>query len=132
MKTHRDFLKKIASFGASVFTTPLLLEGEREEDCFFSSESTSSMLVPMNDALKTTGIFLNEVSHDVPHQNWGEGEWEQDFRYMRDIGVNTVIMIRFGYCEFINLSFEALVKQGLLYAFCCFVVCFFCWQKNIT
>ena len=72
MKTRRDFLKKAALFGASAFTAPSLLGQEREEACFFSPESTSSMLVPMGDALKITGTFLDEVSHDIPHQNWGE------------------------------------------------------------
>lgn len=46
MKTRRDFLKKAALFGASAFTAPSLLGQEREEACFFSPESTSSMLVP--------------------------------------------------------------------------------------
>ena len=35
-------------------------------------------------------------------QNWGEGEWDRDFRYMRDIGIDTVIMIRSGYRKFIT------------------------------
>jgi len=36
----------------------------------------------MGDALKITGTFLDEISHDIPHQNWGEIEWDRDFRYM--------------------------------------------------
>lgn len=68
MKTRRDFLKKAALFGASAFTAPSLLGQEREEACFFSPESTSSMLVPMGDALKITGTFLDEVSHVNPEK----------------------------------------------------------------
>ena len=26
--------------------------------------------------MKITGTFLDEISHDIPHQNWGEREWE--------------------------------------------------------
>lgn len=112
MKTRRDFLKKAALFGASAFTAPSLLGQEREEACFFSPESTSSMLVPMGDALKITGTFLDEVSHDIPHQNWGEGEWDRDFRYMRDIGIDTVIMIRSGYRKFITYPSKHLLSKG--------------------
>ena len=83
MKTRRDFLKRTALLGASAFIAPSLLGRESDGDCFFSQESTSSMLVPMGDALKITGTFLDEISHDIPHQNWGEREWDQDFRYMQ-------------------------------------------------
>ena len=37
------------------------------------------MLVPMGDALKNYRYILDEVSHDIPHQNWGEGEWDRGF-----------------------------------------------------
>ena len=26
-----------------------------------------------------TGTFIDEISHDIPHQNWGPVEWEKDF-----------------------------------------------------
>lgn len=67
MKTRRDFLKRTALLGASAFMAPSLLGRESDGDCFFSQESTSSMLVPMGDALKITGTFLDEISHDI----WG-------------------------------------------------------------
>lgn len=51
MKTRRDFLKRTALLGASAFIAPSLLGRESDGDCFFSQESTSSMLVPMGDAL---------------------------------------------------------------------------------
>ena len=44
--------------------------------------------------LKITGTFLDEISHDIPHQNWGEREWDEDFRLMKAIGIDTVVMIR--------------------------------------
>ena len=60
MKTRRDFLKRTALLGASAFMAPSLLGRESDGDCFFSQESTSSMLVPMGDALKITGTFLDQ------------------------------------------------------------------------
>ena len=112
MKTRRDFLKRTALFGASAFMAPSLLGREGDGDCFFSQESASSMLVPMGDALKITGTFLDEISHDIPHQNWGEREWDQDFRYMQSIGIDTVIMIRSGYRKFITYPSAHLLGKG--------------------
>lgn len=52
--------------------------------------------------MKITGTFIDEISHDIPHQNWGEKEWDQDFSYMKAIGIDTVILIRSGYRRFIT------------------------------
>ena len=49
-----------------------------------------------------TGTFLDEISHDIPHQNWGPKEWEQDFLHMKAMGIDTVILIRCGYRKFIT------------------------------
>ena len=47
--------------------------------------------------MKITGTFLDEISHDIPHQNWGPLEWEQDFSHMSQMGIDTVILIRSGH-----------------------------------
>ena len=52
--------------------------------------------------MKITGTFLDEISHDIPHQNWGREEWDQDFGYMKAAGIDTVILIRSGYRRFIT------------------------------
>ena len=52
--------------------------------------------------MKITGTFIDEISRDIPHQNWGEKEWDQDFAHMKHIGIDTVIMIRSGYRKFIT------------------------------
>ena len=52
--------------------------------------------------MRITGTFLDEISHDIPHQNWSEKEWDLDFQYMQAVGINTVIMIRSGYRRFIT------------------------------
>lgn len=52
--------------------------------------------------MKLTGTFIDEISHDIPHQNWGEKEWDRDFAYMKAIGIDTVILIRSGYRRFIT------------------------------
>ena len=44
-----------------------------------------------------TGTFLDEITHDIPSQNWGPDEWARDFDAMRAVGIDTVILIRAGY-----------------------------------
>jgi hypothetical protein len=29
--------------------------------------------------LPITATFLDKISHDIPHQNWGAKEWGADF-----------------------------------------------------
>ncbi|MEJ5964053.1 DUF4434 domain-containing protein [Pedobacter immunditicola] len=52
--------------------------------------------------MKITGTFLDEISHDIPHQNWGAEEWDNDFAHMKSVGIDTVIMIRSGYRKFLT------------------------------
>jgi hypothetical protein len=49
-----------------------------------------------------TGTFIDEISHDIPHQNWGAAEWARDFEYMKAAGIDTVVVIRCGYRRFIS------------------------------
>ena len=72
--------------------------------------------IPKAQGLKLTGAFLDEISHDIPHQNWGPREWEQDFKYMKAIGIDTVIVIRSGYRKFLTYPSEYLMKKRGAYA----------------
>lgn len=65
-----------------------------------------------SDILPITGTFLDEISHDIPHQNWGRHEWEKDFDHMAAMGIDTVILIRSGYRRFITYPSDYLVGQG--------------------
>jgi len=59
-----------------------------------------------------TGTFIDEISHDIPHQNWGRAEWEKDFQSMKAMGIDTVIMIRSGYRRFITYPSQYLQSKG--------------------
>jgi len=61
--------------------------------------------------MKITGTFLDEISHDIPHQNWGVTEWERDFAAMRSIGIDKVIIIRSGYKRWMTYPSEVLAKH---------------------
>lgn len=62
-----------------------------------------------------TGTFLDEISHDIPHQNWGVKEWDMDFRAMKSIGIDTVIMIRCGYKKWITYPSNVLTNNENCY-----------------
>jgi len=118
----RDFIKKAAFASASIVATSgfAACAGKdqrtdgREFPRSVQKDETlkSKLIVPQNNGLKITGAFLDEISHDIPHQNWGEAEWDLDFQYMKAIGIDTVIMIRSGYKKFITYPSAYLLEKG--------------------
>jgi len=65
--------------------------------------------------MKIKGTFLDEISHDIPHQNWGKKEWDQDFAYMKQVGINTVILIRSGYKKWLTYPSKILLEKEKAY-----------------
>ena len=61
--------------------------------------------------MKIKGTFLDEISHDIPHQNWGRKEWDHDFAYMKEIGINSVILIRSGYRKWLTYPSQILTTR---------------------
>jgi hypothetical protein len=61
--------------------------------------------------MRLTGTFLDEISHDIPHQNWGPEEWERDFLAMRSIGIDTVILIRSGHKRWLTYPSKVLIER---------------------
>ncbi len=61
--------------------------------------------------MKITGTFLDEITHDIPSQNWGYAEWERDFQAMQQIGIDTVILIRCGHKRFMTYPSVVLAKE---------------------
>ena len=58
-----------------------------------------------------TGTFLDEITHDIPSQNWGKREWARDFDAMKAMGIDTVILIRAGYRDQCVFDSEVLAKH---------------------
>ena len=111
--SRRDFLKQISVAGATVMAGSLssCTNNEKRESVLQSGNIENRLIVPKAQGLKITGTFLDEISHDIPHQNWGEKEWDRDFSYMKAIGIDTVIVIRSGYRKFITYPSEYLMKK---------------------
>jgi hypothetical protein len=105
-KNRRDFIKKLSVAGATMATGAFAACNGKE-----TTDAESKLIVPKAGGIRLTGAFLDEISHDIPHQNWGEKEWDQDFAYMKAIGIDTVIMIRSGYKKFITYPSEYLMKS---------------------
>jgi beta-galactosidase GanA len=61
--------------------------------------------------IRITGTFLDEITHDIPAQNWGEKEWAADFDAMKAVGIDTVILIRAGYRRTATFQSKVLSKQ---------------------
>ncbi len=65
--------------------------------------------------MKLTGTFLDEVSLDIPSQNWGRAEWDLDFATMKAVGIDTVIMIRCGHNKWAAYPSDVLRKEAGAY-----------------
>jgi len=113
--SRRDFFKKTSITGIAAMTLPLAGLASDFEPSQSISGIESKLIVPKAKGLKITGTFLDEISHDIPHQNWGEKEWDADFAHMKAIGIDTVIMIRSGYRKFITYPSEYLLKKHNCY-----------------
>jgi hypothetical protein len=66
--------------------------------------------------IKITGTFIDEITYDIPSQNWDEDEWDRDFQAMKEIGIDTVIIIRAGLrdrCIFSSKVLKVEVEEDL-------------------
>ncbi|MDO9579342.1 MAG: DUF4434 domain-containing protein [Bacteroidales bacterium] len=66
--------------------------------------------------MKIKATFLDEISHDIPHQNWGTAEWDDDFAYMKEVGIEMVVLIRCGYKRWQTYPSEVLTREEQCYA----------------
>ena len=62
--------------------------------------------------IKLKGTFLDEITHDIPSQNWTARDWDKDFRAMKAVGIDTVILIRAGYKRQAALPSAVLEKEA--------------------
>ncbi len=111
-QSRREFVGKSAIAGMAAFSVPFSSCARETKEQTKEENIRSKLIVPEGNALPITGTFLDEISHDIPHQNWGEKEWDTDFQNMKAIGIDTVIMIRSGYRKFITFPSKYLLSKG--------------------
>ena len=119
MTDRRSFLKTAAAAAATAIVAPSVIGCKPKVQAAGASSpilmpeaDENGLIVPKNNGLPITGTFLDEISHDIPHQNWGVKEWDADFQNMKAIGIDTVIMIRSGYRKFITWPSKYLMSKG--------------------
>jgi len=65
--------------------------------------------------MRITGTFLDEITHDIPSNNWGRQEWAADFQVMQAIGIDTVILIRAGCGRSATFASQVLQREVDIY-----------------
>jgi len=60
-----------------------------------------------------TGTFLDGIAGDIPSNNWGHKEWEKQFDNMKEMGMDTVIIIRVGSED--SAMYKSKVMQTTIY-----------------
>jgi hypothetical protein len=65
--------------------------------------------------IKLKGTFLDEITHDIPSQNWVRKDWVKDFDAMKAVGIDTVILIRAGYKQHCVFNSSVLKNQVNIY-----------------
>lgn len=40
------------------------------------------------------GTFIDEITYDIPSNNWSHEQWAKDLDYMKEVGIDSVIFIR--------------------------------------
>ena len=61
--------------------------------------------------MKITAAFLDEITDDIPSNNWGAKEWDRDFKVMKALGINTLVMIRTGHGERVAFDSKVLSRE---------------------
>lgn len=51
----------------------------------------------MDKKIAITGTFLDEITADIPGNNWSEAEWDAEFASMKEAGIKRLFMIRAGF-----------------------------------
>ncbi|MGC9346524.1 MAG: DUF4434 domain-containing protein, partial [Anaerolineae bacterium] len=65
--------------------------------------------------MKITGTFLDEITHDIPSNNWGRRQWAREFEIMKAVGIDTVILIRAGCGRTATYPSEVLQREVGIY-----------------
>lgn len=84
MGNRRHFLKSIAIAGIA---TGLNLSFKGQDKPSFRNK-----FLHKDDCMKITGTFIDELSRDMPFHNWGMAEWDKEFKLMKSIGIDSIVL----------------------------------------
>lgn len=117
MNSRRRFIKQILGvsslmLGSHVLSSYKLPYNNKDKKNASSRRFTTPKSMK---GMPIKATFLDEISWDIPHQNWGFLEWDKDFQSMKHMGINTVVLIRAGLGKWIAAPFESLIKTEDVY-----------------
>ncbi len=121
MNQRRNFLKTITAAAALFAGNRLLASPGGDTPSSFIPETgmleeLPEFLTPdILQGMPIKATFLDEISWDIPHQNWGSREWDKDFQAMKKMGINTVVLIRAGLGKWIAAPFQSLLSREDVY-----------------
>lgn len=119
MLSRRKFLKlSLASLSLYMSKNVLAAPGQwfsKEMESMNRDEKEHFKTPKCLEGMPIKATFLDEISWDIPHQNWGWKEWDADFKRMKDMGINTVVLIRAGLGKWIAAPFQSLLKREDVY-----------------
>lgn len=118
--SRREFMKKAALAGAALGLGSTLLNAadlssksgnkKQSKRAPVRLDDDAYRLIPKGAGLPLTGTFLDEITWDIPSQNWGVEAWDRDFAAMKHAGIDTVIMIRGAFGRYMTFRSEMLMK----------------------
>lgn len=118
MTERRNFLKGVLAAASLAVGNKLFASSEKMIVPFERAAVNSSkdFITPMAmQGMPIKATFLDEISWDIPHQNWGIKEWNNDFKSMKKMGINTVVLIRAGLGRWVAAPFQSLLKKEDIY-----------------
>ena len=62
-----------------------------------------------------TGTFIDEITYDIPSSNWSNRQWAQDLDYMKEVGMDTLVLMRsvfYDKCLYPSKIFPSLKKEN--------------------
>lgn len=116
LKERREFLKKLTIAAGGIFIAKTIgpYTGKSVRAATVADigpvDDDKYRLIPKGTGLPITGTFLDEITWDIPSQNWGYEKWDRDFAAMRKMGIDTVVLIRGAFGRYMTFRSDVLMK----------------------
>ena len=69
----------------------------------------------INKGYPIKATFIDEITYDIPTQNWSDEQWVSDFDNMQDVGIDTVVIMRscfYDKCLYPSKIFPSLKEEN--------------------
>ncbi|WP_235833165.1 DUF4434 domain-containing protein [Arcticibacter tournemirensis] len=121
LKGRREFLKKMAIATGSLPVAGTLASYTSDNNTDWNYPPALAddkyRLIPKGTGLPLTGTFLDEITWDIPSQNWGYDKWNKDFDAMKKMGIDTVVLIRGAFGRYMTFHSKMLMKYEHKYMY---------------